>query len=364
MNIAIIGAGLAGLSCALTLEKHGHSADIFEQSKTIGFKLRIAELMTPVLHAPINDVVQFFSEHHDIHLKPTSSVQKIHVHSPHASSFVEGKLGFINMRGDHPEAYEKQLAEQLVHSKIHYNQHVSYEEVAKAYTHVVVATGDPMDTEKFQPFDTAFKSTFAGAIVSGDFKRNEVHTWFDTTFAPKGMAYLLPHSESQGTLVVVYPQYEDTLKQDPDKLWKATLAHASETLNQTIVIEDAFSIKDYIVGKSAYPRIGNTFFVGNCFGAITPFLGFGQTGSILSGIYAAQDMCGLGQYEELTQSLYQDYHDSLTLRRAIERLSNHQLDLVTKSLRIKAVENAITEPNMNVLKLISRIIHPFSRKST
>ncbi|MGR9050590.1 NAD(P)-binding protein [Halobacillus faecis] len=362
MKTAIIGAGLAGLSCALTLEKHGHSADIFEQGKEIGLRYDIAELMTPILHAPINDSVKFFSETYDIHFKPASNVQKIYVHSENESAYVEGKIGFINMRGRYKDSYEKQLAQQLVHSEIHYDSHAVYENISKEYTHVIVATGDPQDTQQIQPYDIALPSAFAGATVKGDFVRNEVHTWFNNDFAPKGMGYLIPHSKTEATLVIVYPQYKDEWLEKRNEFWEAMVKEASRTLKQELIIEHEFTISDYIVGKCHYPRIGNTFFVGNCLGAITPFLGFGQTGSILSGIYAALDICGQGDYEKLCKPLLKDYDQSLVLRRGIERLSNHQLDLVTKSLHNPVVRKIITQPNLGVLKGLSHLLKPFTSK--
>ncbi|MGI8314347.1 NAD(P)-binding protein [Halobacillus mangrovi] len=361
MKIAIIGAGLAGLSFALTLEKHGHSADIFEKQKEIGFDIKLAQLMTPILHGPVDNMIQFLSENHDIHLKPTTNIQKIHVHSPNESAFAEGKLGFVNMRGNHKEAYEKQLAEQLVSSRIYCNHHVTYQEISKEYSHVVLASGEPLDTEQIQPFKVEFTSTFAGATVKGNFIRNEVHTWFDTELAPKGLVYFLPHSETQASLVLVYPQYDEKMVQNKERLWTEAVNRASKTLNQTLTIEENFSIRDYVVGKCDYPRIGNTFFAGNCFGAIKPFLGFGQTGSILSGIYAAQDICGLGDYEKLCKPLYKDYQDSLALRKTVESLNNDQFDLVTKALRVKAIESIVTGRHKKTLKILSQFLKPFTK---
>ncbi|WP_254901700.1 NAD(P)/FAD-dependent oxidoreductase [Thalassobacillus devorans] len=118
MNIAIIGAGLAGLSCALTLEKHGYSPDIFEKRKKVGDRPLIGEAMSPLLHRPIDDAIKYLSETHDIHLKPTTNIQKIFVHSPNETSFLEGHLGYTNKRGKDKNSYERQLAEQ-VKSPIH-----------------------------------------------------------------------------------------------------------------------------------------------------------------------------------------------------------------------------------------------------
>ncbi|WP_443124088.1 hypothetical protein [Halobacillus sp. B29] len=37
---------------------------------------------------------------------------------------------------------------------------------------MVLATGDPKDTQQIQPYDIAYSSTFAGAIIKGEFVRN------------------------------------------------------------------------------------------------------------------------------------------------------------------------------------------------
>ncbi|WP_430787322.1 NAD(P)-binding protein [Virgibacillus flavescens] len=360
MKIAIMGAGLSGLACALTLEKHGYQADIFERRGMVGDRFIVAEAMFAMFHKPFDDMVKYLTEEHDIHLKPTCNTQRVYSHSENESSYVDGHLGFINMRGKHPESYEKQLASQLK-GKIQFNQNVTYKDVSKEYSHVVLATGDALDTEKLQPYEVAFKANFKGAIMEGDFNQTEVHTFYNNDFAPKGMAYILPHSDHEATLVNVYPQYPENEKLDKDLLFEKSVAECSRILDQDFTIKDEFSIKNYRVGKTEFPRIGNTFFVGNCFGAITPLFGFGQFESMLTGIYAAHDIVGIGDYSELVKPLKQSYHDSLSLRRAIEKLDNKQLDRVTKSLNNKLVEQLVTSKNVNFLKLLSRAIHPFGR---
>ena len=77
MNIAIMGSGLAGLSCALTLEKYGYQADIFERREEVGDRFVIAEAMFSMFHTPYDDAIKFLSETHDLHLKPSSNIQKV-----------------------------------------------------------------------------------------------------------------------------------------------------------------------------------------------------------------------------------------------------------------------------------------------
>ena len=70
-----------------------------------------------------------------------------------------------------------------------------------------------------------------------------------------------------------------------------------------------------------------------------PFFGFGQFASLLTGIYAAYDLCGLGQYEELTQPLRQSYDRSLVLRRLVEKLDNPKLDLLVSFMGTDLAHN-------------------------
>ena len=360
MKIAIMGAGMSGLACALTLEKHGYHADIFEKREMAGDRFVIAEAMLSMFNTPIDDAIKYLSEHHDLHLKPSSNIQKIVLYSENESSFIDGHLGFTNMRGKHPDSYEKQLISQLK-AEITYNREVTYKEISKDYTHVVLATGDPADTEKLQPFDVALKVSFKGAVVKGAFNQTVPHVFFNKSFAPKGMVYLLPHSDQEASLVLAYPQYPENESLDKEQLWKKCFAECSEKLDQELQIIDEFSVKDYRIGKSEFPRIGNTFFVGNCWGAITPAFGFGQLESMLTGIYAAQDIVGEGDYEMLVEPLAQGYQDSLTLRRAFEKLDNKQMDRITKSINNKLIEGLITSKNINFFKVLSRMIHPFNR---
>ncbi|MFC7322566.1 NAD(P)-binding protein [Halobacillus campisalis] len=362
MNIAIMGAGLSGLACALTLEKYGYEADIFERRGMVGDRFVIAEAMFSMFHTPYDDAIKFLSETHDIHLKPSSNIQKIYVHSEKETSYVEGHLGFVNMRGKHSESFEKQMAVQLK-GNIKFNQEVTYDEISKEYTHVVMSTGDALDTKKLQTYDTAFKASFKGAVVKGDFNQTEAHSFFNYEYAPKGMGYILSHSDREASIVLVYPQYSENKDLDKEQLWQKFLADCTKRLDQEFTLVNEYSLEDYRIGKTETPRIGNTFFVGNCWGSITPVFGFGQFESILTGIYAAHDIVGIGNYEKLVQPLYQSYHDSLTLRRMMEKFDNKQLDRITKALDNKLVEELITNKNINALKILSKIVHPFSRQS-
>ncbi|TCT27063.1 flavin-dependent dehydrogenase [Melghiribacillus thermohalophilus] len=358
MEIAIIGAGVSGLSCAIKLKQHGIQADVFEKRAIAGDRFVTAEVFLNLLDYPFYDSIRYLSEEHDLLIKPTSNIKKMFIHGPNVSSCLEGHLGYSNLRGKHDEALEKQLQSQY-EGNIYFENKVDYQEIAKEYSHIVLATGDPLDTQQIQMFEEAFRASFKGGIVTGEFTPNEVHAWFNNELAPKGMCYLIPHSHSEASLVLVYPQYKENQHVDKEALFQKFHEEAQRKLNQTLNLVSHFSINDYRIGISSYPRIGNTYFAGNCFGAITPFLGFGQFTSILTGIYSAMDIMGKGNYDELTKPLYQNFYDSLALRRGIEKLDNSKLDLVMKSIHTKILETMLTRRKVNLLKIASKALKPF-----
>ncbi|MDG5473659.1 NAD(P)-binding protein [Jeotgalibacillus sp. ET6] len=361
MKIAIIGAGLSGLACALTLEKHGFKADIFEKKGMAGDRFVYAEAIYSMFHSPFDDAVRYLSEEHAIDLKPASNIQKTWIWTENECSSIEGSLGFINIRGKHALSFEKQLADQL-QGEIQIHQNVSHSELSRSYTHIVLATGDAADTEKLQPYHRALSVRFIGAVVKGKFDATVVHTFFNNLYAPKGMGYLLPHSEQEASLILVYPQYPENEMLKKEDLWERFFLECCRKLNQKLSIISTFELEDYQIGKTVTPRIGNTFFVGNCFGSIMPFFGFGQFESMLTGIYAAHDIAGKGRYEDLVRPLYKSYHDSLTLRRGIEQLNNKQLDFLAASIRQPLIKRLLLSKKISGLKIASRLIHPFQRK--
>lgn len=44
-SVAVVGAGPAGVTCALTLWRRGHDVHLFEKSSVIGGKLNLAKMV-------------------------------------------------------------------------------------------------------------------------------------------------------------------------------------------------------------------------------------------------------------------------------------------------------------------------------
>ena len=75
---------------------------------------------------------------------------------------------------------------------------------------------------------------------------------------------------------------------------------------------------------------------------MSPGLGFGQYASILTGIYAAHDICGLGNYNELTKPLFENYNHSIVFRRFLENLTDDEIDIQIKSLDNNIIDKLVS----------------------
>ncbi|MCR3923202.1 MAG: NAD(P)/FAD-dependent oxidoreductase, partial [Firmicutes bacterium] len=268
--------------------------------------------------------------------------------------------GFTNIRGRHKDSFENQLAQQ-VKSKIVYNSSYSYEQLLKEYTHVVLATGDATYASSIQDYRIDLTVTLKGATIAGQFDPHTVQAWLDHQLAPQGYGYLIPFSEKEANIVIAFPEYHKNNNRTTNRLWDNFFLRVGKDLQLNMKISDMFEISNYIIGICKYPRIGNTFFVGNCFGSIMPFLGFGQFVALLTGIYAAHDICGLGDYQVLTQPLRHSYENSLVLRRSLEMLDNQQLDKVVEKLNGRLGNLLFTSKHYDFLKLAARFLKPLLR---
>ena len=130
-------------------------------------------------------------------------------------------------------------------------------------------------------------------------------------------------------------------------------------------VTDSFEVTRYVMGICGNPKIDNTYFVGNCFGAISPGLGFGQYTSILTGVYCAYDICGLENYEKLTKPLFENYNHSLVFRRLLENLTDDEIDHQIKNLDNKIIDKLIDKvcssvTRIDLLKLSTPIMRLFN----
>lgn len=355
-----MGAGLSGLACAITLEKNGIEPVIFEKRSQVGDRFINGEIMLSVLNRPVRDSIAYLAEEYGIYLKPVGNIKRLILYSEREMAQVTGHIGFSNIRGRDADSFDRQLENQ-VKSKIVFNSDYSYEELLQDFTHVVMATGDAAYTGKIQNYQQDLTVTLKGATVEGEFNRYTVRAWLNNRLAPKGYGYLIPLSNSEAQIVISYPDYPENQKEDLGKLWDRFYNRVCQDLEQDFKVTDRFEVTRYIIGTCQYPRIGNTYFVGNCFGVINPFLGFGQFNALLTGIYAGLSISGKGSYAELTEGIRKNYHNSLVLRRAFEQLSNKGYDRLVKRIKGRLGNFIFKNTSLDPLKYASYFLKPWLR---
>ena len=358
MEVAIMGAGLSGLACAITLEKHGITPTIFEKRSKVGDRFVNGEVLMSIFTRPVHDCIASMAEKYGIYLNPTSNIQKISLFSKNEKAIIEGQLGFTNIRGREQDSFESQLARQ-VKSKIHFNSKKTYEQLLKDYSHVILATGDGDYAKKTRNYREDFTVSMKGATVEGNFDRYEVMAWVDYTMAPFGYCFLIPYSEKEANITIGIPDLPKNKTVDLNKQWDLFYNKVCSELKQELRITDQFQFTEYPIGICHSARIGNTFYVGNCFGSIMPFMGFGQYVALLSGIFAAYDLCGMGKYEDLVTPLRQSYEDSLVLRRVMEHVTDEGLDQIIRGLQGYWGEKLFQTKTINPLKVASYLLRPY-----
>jgi flavin-dependent dehydrogenase len=358
MEIAIMGAGLSGLACAITLEKHGITPTIFEKRNKVGDRFVNGEALLDIFTRPVQDCIASLSDEYGIFIKPTSAIQKMELFSKKEHAVIEGHLGFTNIRGRDDDSFESQL-ERQTKATIHYHSEKTYEQLLSEYTHVVMATGDGAYAKETHNFREDLSVSIKGATVEGTFDRYTVMVWMDYDISQYGYCFLIPYSEKEANISIAIPEIPENADVEISDLWDSFYSMIQSQLKQELPITDQFQISRYLMGICHSARIGNTFYVGNNFGTMMPFMGFGQYASIVSGVYAAYDLCGLGSFEELTKPLRQSYEDSLVLRRAMEQLSNEGLDRVIHSLKGNWGKKLFLTKTINPLRVASYFLRPY-----
>jgi flavin-dependent dehydrogenase len=358
MEIAIMGAGLSGLACALTLEENGITPTIFEKRNKVGDRFVNGEALLDLFTRPVQDCIATLSDEYGIFLKPTSAIQRMELFSKNEHAVIEGHLGFTNIRGRDYDAFESQL-ERQTKAAIHYKSEKTYEELHSEFTHVVMATGDGAHAKDTHNFREDLSVSIKGASVEGNFDKYTVMAWLDYDLSPYGYCFLIPYSEKEANISIAIPEIPENAEVEIGKIWDRFYSRVQSQLKQELPITDQYQITQYLMGICHSARIGNTFYVGNNFGTMMPFMGFGQYASIVSGVYAAYDLCGLGSYEELMKPLRQSYEDALVLRRAMEQLTNNGLDKIIHSLNGYWGEKLFLTKTMNPIKIASYLLRPY-----
>lgn len=331
MKVAIIGAGVSGLSCAIELERHKIKPVIFEKRAHIGEALDYCSIWPRVLNRPIMDPLKYLKKEYNLTLTPLNHIKKMIMFSPNGKSTQRGSLGYIFKRGVHNYALENQLFN-YVSSPVTFNNYVEIEDIKDKFDYVIVATALTLIPKKIGVWTDTFNTNVRIATIVGKFKPTEIVMWQDRKYA-KNVCYLVPQSDKVASLVLIV---NGITGYELDYYWKEFLFNEdiSYYISGTIDAE-------HDCGFVEPRQVENMFFVGNSGGFTDDLIGCGGINAIESGMLAARAIIYGKDYNTLSKPIFEDIAKLHEIRKTMNTFDNSQLDLSTKALGLPILKNAL-----------------------
>lgn len=340
MKVAIIGAGISGLACAIELERHKIKPVIFEKRAHIGEALDFCSIWPRVLNRQVMDPLQYLKKEFNLTLTPLNPIKKMIMYSPNAKATQRGSLGYVFKRGVHAYALENQLFN-YVSSSVTFNKYIELEAVKDKFDYIIVATALTQIPKEIGVWTDTFNSNIRVALVVGKFKPTEVVMWQDVKYAKNGFCYLVPHNEKEASLVLIV---NGITSYELDYYWKEFLFKEDIRYYISATID-----AEHDCGFVEPRQVGNIFFVGNSGGFTDDLIGCGGINAIESGMLAAHAIVYGKDYNTLTEPIFKDIVKLHEIRKTMNAFGNSQLDLSTKALGFPLIKNLVY--NNPVLKL-------------
>jgi len=351
MKIAIIGAGLAGLSCAIECERLGVIPDVFERDQTVGWEFPCTVQWMNVLQRKLGDVRDYLRVTYNLDIKPLNEFKRLIIKSPNKEAKIEGKLGYILARGKRKESIENQLYNTLVKTPVHFNQAADYKELSKKYDYVVIATGKDTAAKEMGVWTDYGLVHLRGGLVYGNFEPTSSTVYLNTDYAGRGYARLAPLSSTQavvGLCGIGCSEYEI------DKLYagfieRENLAH--------LEFSHKFSLPIFSTGSVSKFKIENILLVGRSAGLTDRLLGTGAIEANISGILAARAMIHNLDYESIVRPLQEHVENISAFRKPYENLDNNGLDRLVSIVNTPGIKQSIYNTGINFADMAGGILN-------
>lgn len=336
MRIAIIGSGLAGLSCARALHSFGHEVEIFEMmSKDDPTRPRQMEGSVHFL----NNVPKLCSD---------KNMKTLEVCSPSHTILLKGDIGFFYEVGGETgiEARERKITEESI--PINYSGKVEKKEQLEDQFDIVVAADGYRSRIALEAGLRSKTHTQVGIgvgfTVEGDFNPEWMKIWFTNQLSLHGYAYIIPFSTTEASLVSA-----SIGKNIPVKTYRRSLRQLAVLKGWNILDEwvDFESWYDF----SSYQK-DNLFVVGNAGSFTDPAFGFGLKWGIQSAKLCAEAIYKNLDYNLLIEDkLLPEFDSYKVLRKFFENASDHDYDRFVESLRNPLVRNLVLSERPILQKL-------------
>lgn len=360
MKIAIIGAGLSGLSCALECEKLGVTAEVFERHHSVGWPWPSITAFINLMNRRYgNDSIKYLKDTYDINIKYAFEEKTYIMKSPNAEIKIEGNLGYSIFRGKEIDSIENQLLRALRKTPIHYNSLSNYKELSQKYDFVVVASGKDVEAKELGVWEEQGRISISASIALGSFQENTTHIYFDTEYAGSGYARMSPFSSTEVILSLYRIDKGDfnTQQLDINRYFETFLE--KEKLDK-LELMYRYIKPPYSTGRVSKFKIGNVLLVGRSAGLTERLVGAGAMEAIISGVLAAKAMIQGNDYDAMLKPLQEHVENLSVFRNYIEEFSNEDFDKVISFLNTPGIKQVIYNTNINFTDMAGSILKEFN----
>lgn len=350
LKVCIIGAGIAGMSCALTLEKYGIIPDIYEQYDRPGGRVPYTINLFNVFNRPLKDPLLDLAKSYGISLNPIETLNRFVTFTPGNMYIVRGQLGYAFETGPSPRSINTHLVSQSS-AGIKYGTVIDYtdlSELSSAYDWVVVATGSTFFAKKLGLWaGDIFRGWIRLSVAEGDFDPQTWFAWFNKSYQNNGHAYLGPMDAQRATLALTISDIKET---EIEAGWNKFLA----TEKLPYRFRERF-IQEHISGFCIRRQLNNILLIGNAGGLLDSLLGFGAYNAVVSGVLAARSIYEGTQFEQKLGLLKEKIFQAYVTRKRINKLKNSGYDHLVGLIKKKPVKKFIFSTNLDLIKLQAKL---------
>lgn len=346
MKVAIIGAGIAGLACAIELEKLGITPEIYEQRYELGDLTTFPAAMLD-LGILASEQIHYLHKQYQLTIKPLDKIKRIILHSTNNKTTFAGQLGHFVEMGHSKNSLDNQLARGLK-AKINFRKNVDYFKIKNNFDWVILADGSPSIPILLNIWQPTFQGWVRGENILGEFEPTKAEIWLDREFAREGYAYLAPFDKKSATLILLV---NGISRQELHDYWNTFIKRFETEPKGTGVFE-----LEYQTGRVIKHQVDNTLVIGNAGGFVETMWGQGLVMSIISGIEAARCIVKGDNFEKKIKPLMKANQKLYKLHQSLNQLDNSGLDLLVKMLKVPGIKTLTTTTNFGGIKLLSNLI--------
>lgn len=322
-KVAVVGAGIAGLTCALKLSEH-HDVEIFEACARNGQSRPLQ--MEGALHY-LDNIPD---------LEPTYNITDIILSSENERATFQGDIGHLFMIGGKnglDAAFRKEASRRV---EIRHSTRITNLDMLSDYDIIVAADGyrsrvalmAGMREEKAD-----LSGIGIGLTIEGNFETGTTFSLFDNNYAPGGYLYLIPISEHRASLVSASIGNGIPVSAIRERLRDYARNKGFKVLEEWTDIEKWYRFKTY--------QKDNIYVIGGAASFTDKTYGFGLKYSIQSATLCAEAIMKHKSYQKMLAPVLKELSFWERIGAVLVNTSNEEKDIFVRLAKNRVIRRRI-----------------------